>query len=513
MCKQKIAYAIALFLGLTSILGNVASPIFTSPSTVNAESVTQSTIATYHHHANSIVLFIDESVDNGTELKFDTAIADTIQANGKTYTLTEAWDGSHYPGGENCFRGGFADETEDDHIYVEFTCPDYGALQIGDIANITVKSYSGNPKSYQLIGDIHFTIPVERYEIFDGGYVKEGFRYLIDVGSDHSINFYFVPSTSGNYTFTSSNTEELGWGPSIRVIKGKKPSEDIMLDDTYMSSTNWDFISNNGALLEYNTFYLKQGETYKIYAGLSDGRYIRSRKGYVAFFAGDTVDLSVLNNGPTGTPEKNPTSRSTSSASSPTNTTSAANATSSSNRTTSPAVSSPSRSSSSSSSSRSDDDDDSSSKSFSDGGTKTGGSGSSKGDYKKAGKTGAKYTMAEISDKATTAKVPATVKIGKKTYNVTAISSDAFIGYSNLKTVTIGKNIKKIGKNAFSGCSSLKTLTVNSKKLTAKNIKGALKGSAVKTVYVPADKVQAYKKIFTKKITGSKNKITVKAIK
>ena len=51
------------------------------------------------------------------------------------------------------------------------------------------------------------------------------------------------------------------------------------------------------------------------------------------------------------------------------------------------------------------------------------------------------------------------------------------------------------------------------KKLTAKNIQGALKGSAVKTVYVPADKVQAYKKIFTKKNTGSKNKISVKAIK
>ena len=140
-------------------------------------------------------------------------------------------------------------------------------------------------------------------------------------------------------------------------------------------------------------------------------------------------------------------------------------------------------------------------------------SGTSKAYYKKTGKSSVKYTVTAVSDSAKTATVPATVKVGKQTYNVTAISSYALSGYYKLTSVTIGKNVKKIGKNAFSGDTKLSSITVNSKKLTAKNIKGAFKGASIKTVYVPADKVQAYKKVFTKKITGNKNKIAVKAKK
>ena len=80
-----------------------------------------------------------------------------------------------------------------------------------------------------------------------------------------------------------------------------------------------------------------------------------------------------------------------------------------------------------------------------------------------------------------------------------------------LTSMKIGRNVKRIGAGAFNGCTNLKALTINSKNIQAKNIKGAFKGSAVKTVYVPASKVQAYKNVFTKAVTGSKGKISVKA--
>ncbi len=157
-----------------------------------------------------------------------------------------------------------------------------------------------------------------------------------------------------------------------------------------------------------------------------------------------------------------------------------------------------------------DDDDDDKGSSFSDGGTKTSGSGSSRADYKKSGK-GAKYVMTGASEKTTTLKVPDTVKIGKKTYKVNSIAADAFVGLSQLKTATIGKNVAKIDPEAFSDCKKLSVLTLNTAKLKAKNIKECFKGAKIKTIYVPANKVNAYKKIFTKEITGNAASITVKA--
>ena len=140
-------------------------------------------------------------------------------------------------------------------------------------------------------------------------------------------------------------------------------------------------------------------------------------------------------------------------------------------------------------------------------------SGASKGYYAKTGKSSVRYDSSALSFNAKSAKVPATVKINKKTYKITTIASNAFTGYDKLNSVSIGKNIRKIAKDAFSGCDKLTTITINSKKLTAKNVKGAFANSNIKTVYVPADKVDSYKKIFTKKITGSKKNISVKVKK
>ena len=166
----------------------------------------------------------------------------------------------------------------------------------------------------------------------------------------------------------------------------------------------------------------------------------------------------------------------------------------------------------SSSSSNDDDDDDKDSKSFSDGGTKTKGKGATKADYKKSGKT-VRYVSAQISYKSSAAKVPATLKVGKKTYKVTAIADLAFSSLDKLKSVTVGKNINKIYPEAFSDCKNLKTLLIHSKKLKTKKVKGCFKGSNIRTVYVPKNKVKAYKKVFTKKNTGNKGRIKVKALK
>ena len=110
--------------------------------------------------------------------------------------------------------------------------------------------------------------------------------------------------------------------------------------------------------------------------------------------------------------------------------------------------------------------------------------------------------------------VPATVKMGGKTYKVTAIASGAFAKANKVKSVVIGKNVKKVGKKAFKGAKKLKTLIVKSKKLKKKSVKGSLKGSKVKTVKVKVGKKKAnkkyakkYKKIFTKKNCGKKVKV------
>ena len=105
--------------------------------------------------------------------------------------------------------------------------------------------------------------------------------------------------------------------------------------------------------------------------------------------------------------------------------------------------------------------------------------------------------------------VPATIKLADgKTYKVTQIEAKAFTGKA-IRTVTIGKNIKKIKKNAFKGSKATK-LILKTPNLTNKaSVKGSLKGSKVKTVQVKAGKkyVKKYKKVFTKKNAGKKVKV------
>ena len=167
-------------------------------------------------------------------------------------------------------------------------------------------------------------------------------------------------------------------------------------------------------------------------------------------------------------------------------------------------------SSSSSSKSSSSSSSNSSSSSYDKGDVKTASKGASKAEYKKISKTAVRYEATDISDKATKAVVPATVKIGGKIYKVTSIAPKAFAGKKNLKSLTIGKNVKKIGAEAVSKCLKLKTITLNTNGLTKKNVKNSLKGSSVNTIKASDKKVDVYGKIFTKANAGKKANVKAK---
>lgn len=109
--------------------------------------------------------------------------------------------------------------------------------------------------------------------------------------------------------------------------------------------------------------------------------------------------------------------------------------------------------------------------------------------------------------------VPATVTICGKKYAVTAIGPKAFTA-KQTRTITIGANVKKIAKNAFRKSKATK-LVVKTKKLVKKNVKGCLRGSAIKTIRVKVGSrklnkkyIGKYKKVFSEKNAGKK--VTVK---
>lgn len=119
------------------------------------------------------------------------------------------------------------------------------------------------------------------------------------------------------------------------------------------------------------------------------------------------------------------------------------------------------------------------------------------------------YLSDIADDKVTSFTVPATVKIGGKSYKVRGVSDKAFFKKTKLKKITIGKNVEKIGVKAFYGCKSLELITFKTTKLTDKTVaKNAFKGVKKSTVIkVPKKKLSAYKKLFRKKGLSSGVKI------
>lgn len=150
------------------------------------------------------------------------------------------------------------------------------------------------------------------------------------------------------------------------------------------------------------------------------------------------------------------------------------------------------------------------------------------------GKGTVTLTAATNKTTVTSLTVPSTVKIGGKSFKVTAIGKKAFSGAKKLKKVVIGKYVTYIGQEAFSGntalttvscsCTSLNyigkkafygdkklsSVTLKTTKLTSsktgsdafKNIKSTCKFK------VPASKVKTYQKLLISRGAGSKIKVT-----
>ncbi|MBQ9155314.1 MAG: leucine-rich repeat protein [Eubacterium sp.] len=122
-------------------------------------------------------------------------------------------------------------------------------------------------------------------------------------------------------------------------------------------------------------------------------------------------------------------------------------------------------------------------------------------------------TMIGLARKASSINVPATIKYNGVSYKVTAIGAKAFANNTKVKTIKIGKNVKKIGKQAFLNAKAAKKITILSKKLKAKSVgakafkgAGASKGAKL-TVKVPKAKKKAYAKFLVKKGLSKKAKI------
>jgi hypothetical protein len=106
--------------------------------------------------------------------------------------------------------------------------------------------------------------------------------------------------------------------------------------------------------------------------------------------------------------------------------------------------------------------------------------------------------------------IPTAVKIGGKSFRVTAIGTSAMSGAKKLTTVKIGANIMTVGAKAFYGCSKLSNVTIFSTKLTtAKTGANAFKGIRSNCRFkVPASRVSAYKKLLRAKGAGPKIIVT-----
>ena len=132
--------------------------------------------------------------------------------------------------------------------------------------------------------------------------------------------------------------------------------------------------------------------------------------------------------------------------------------------------------------------------------------------------------------KASSIKIPATIKYAGITYKVTSIGSNAFAKNKKIQKVTIGNNVKTIKARAFQNCKNLKRVTIgtglvtiekyafsgekkgcvliiNSRRL--KTVKAAINHKTKNmTVRVPKSKLKAYRKLFAKK--AKKVKVTAK---
>ena len=115
-------------------------------------------------------------------------------------------------------------------------------------------------------------------------------------------------------------------------------------------------------------------------------------------------------------------------------------------------------------------------------------------------------TLVSVVKKTKTVVVPDTIKLGGKTFKVTAIGKAAFKKNVKVTKVTLGKNVKTIGAKAFYGCKKLRTVVIKNTQMTGKTVgSGAFTGTYAKmTVKVPLKKLKSYKTILLKRGVSKK---------
>ena len=99
-----------------------------------------------------------------------------------------------------------------------------------------------------------------------------------------------------------------------------------------------------------------------------------------------------------------------------------------------------------------------------------------------------------------------------------AITTKTFAGAGKVKTITLGKNVKKVAAKSFKSNKALRTIIIETTKLAKKSaIKNCLKGSRVTKIQVKVGTkaqnkkyVKKYKKLFAVKKPASGKKVSVK---
>jgi len=126
--------------------------------------------------------------------------------------------------------------------------------------------------------------------------------------------------------------------------------------------------------------------------------------------------------------------------------------------------------------------------------------------------TGSEAVFVNPTSKSLTSiEIPDQIQISEWTsLPVTEIAENACKDMKKLKTLKIGKNVKKIGAKAFAGCKGLKTITIKSENLTKGSIgKASFKGVPAKaTIKIPLKMMKSYKTLLIK--AGISKKATFK---
>lgn len=113
------------------------------------------------------------------------------------------------------------------------------------------------------------------------------------------------------------------------------------------------------------------------------------------------------------------------------------------------------------------------------------------------------YVMAAKKAKGSV-KIPDTIQLYGKKYEVYGIAPEAFKNNKKIKAVTIGKNVRKIGQKAFYNCKKLDRVTIQSKKLTKIESKAFYKNAKTLRFKLPKSRLSKYKRLIQKSGVSSK---------